>query len=399
MFEANKRRQIEKLSSSVNDNALCQVVAGLTGGKTCVIDYDAAYMGGANYHPRIVFDDHSPSWLVRMPRGGAWPIALEECLVRSEYATLKYLEGTKVPSPKAYGFGIRGCKDNPIGVSYLLMEEMPGQVWYEGRAAESSARRDLEKVYNGLADIMIELHRHPLDKIGSLQCGPSGLQISEVASDQTLVLGPSGPFRTTRDYYTSYAEQYLALIADEQTYTNFPVEAYLIYAFLKDNVSQLCTTPSDQREHFFLKHVDDKGDHLMVDEELNIVGVIDWQMARSAPANEAFGPSLVTADMNSLCGGKYGLTIKDRLLADILRQKGAAKLADIMFDNEKVRRFIWGLGAETDWKYAAPQAKAILEVFGGGKSPGWEEWREKELQMRHGDARLKNLIRQIQDRS
>jgi hypothetical protein len=56
-----------------------------------------------------------------------------------------------------------------------------------------------------------------------------------------------------------------------------------------------------------LKHVDDYGDHILVDEQLNITGIIEWQMARVVPRQETFGPSLVTADMNALYnGGREG---------------------------------------------------------------------------------------------
>ncbi len=294
---------------------------------------------------------------------------------------------TTIPSPRAFGLAIRGEKGNDVGVSYLLIEKMPGIVWYEGTSTHHTPVQELEKVMAGLADVLIELHRHPFDKIGSLQYKSSKLEVSAFASDQTLILGPSGPFESSRSYYTAYAEQYLALIADCQTYTNFSIEAYLIYQYLKDNVDQLCPTTSGQPEHFFLKHIDDKGDHLMVDKDLNIVGVIDWQMARIAPAIEAFGPSLATADMNALCQGKYGLTSKDKLLASILRKKGAADLANIMSVHEKVRRFMWGLGAETDWAEARPLVGAIFEAFGDGTDVDWEEWKDRELERHQGDAR------------
>lgn len=111
----------------------------------------------------------------------------------------------------------------------------------------------------------------------------------------------------------------------------------------------------------------------MVDPELNIVGMIDWQMARVVPVSEAFGPSLVTADMDSLCNGKNGLTSKDRLLPDILRRKGVVELANIMCTHDKVRRFMWGLGAETEWEYAMPLATALLEAFGAGTEVDWGE--------------------------
>lgn len=79
------------------------------------------------------------------------------------------------------------------------------------------------------------------------------------------------------------------------------MNAYLVFLFLKSHIQDLIVKPSpvsvETTEQFYVKHVDDKGDHLMVDDELNIIGIIDWQMARVVPASEAFGPSLVTAVM------------------------------------------------------------------------------------------------------
>lgn len=137
------------------------------------------------------------------------------------------------------------------GLSYLLIEKIPGNVWYEGQTPGYTPLQELERVVTGYADILIEIHRHSFDKIGSLQYKSSKLEVSAFASDQTLILGLSGPFKSSRSYYTAYTEQYLALIADGQTYTSFPVEAYLVYAYLKDNVDQLCPTNSGKPEHFF----------------------------------------------------------------------------------------------------------------------------------------------------
>jgi hypothetical protein len=51
--------------------------------------------------------------------------------------------------------------------------------------------------------------------------------------------------------------------------------------------------------------VDDKGDHLMVDNELNIKGIIDLLMTPIIPASDVFTPSLVTAEI--------GITMASRL--------------------------------------------------------------------------------------
>jgi hypothetical protein len=39
---------------------------------------------------------------------------------------------------------------------------------------------------------------------------------------------------------------------------------------------------------FYLKHVDDKGDYILVDEYFNITGIIDWEWAHTASPAYAF---------------------------------------------------------------------------------------------------------------
>lgn len=306
------------------------------------------------------------------------PVSLAEYLVRSEYATLKFLETTAVPAPRAFTFGIPSeGTDHGIGVCFLLMEELSGRPW--------DGQGDTAKVWKGLADIFAELEKHSFDKAGSLSVeSPDDIpSVSATASDRFVCLDPYGPFKTSAEYYTAWAEQYLALIADGQLYPQFPIKAYLVYRFLQDNATQL----SDSEDTFFLKHVDDKGDHLMVDEDLNITGIIDWQMARVVPRREAFALSLVSADMRALCDGIVSLGAKDLELSNALSEKGVG-LARYTGD-EKVRRFFWGLGLESDWDCALPLANAILQVFGVEQS--WDEWKEIALKRYKGDERLKAL--------
>lgn len=93
---------------------------------------------------------------------------------------------------------------------------------------------------------------------------------------------------------------------------------------------------------FFLlaKRPGSKDDDLIFNCDIDIVRIIDWQMARTAPANESFIPSIATADMNLFCKGKNNLGSKGKLLADILHKKGAEKLANIRSASEKARRFM-----------------------------------------------------------
>lgn len=395
--------EIDRLRSRINDTAVCEHASGLNGGRRCHVEHSStvgpgALMGSANYHARVRFHDGSPPWLLRVPRVASFavglPASLADYLILSEYATLKFLETTAVPAPRAFSHGIcSNGTDYGIGVSFLLIEELPGRPWAgEGLCGNEGTDDEKAKVWSALADILAELEKHPFPKAGSLCFRSSGIDVSAMASDRFVVLTPEGPFDTSLSYYTAFAEHYLALIADGQLYTEYPVDAYLVYRFLKDNVAQLAQQDTEEvqvPEKFFLKHVDDKGDHLLVDENLNITGIIDWQMARVVPRREAFGPSLVTADMNALCDGKVSTSLYDVALAGALRERGSPELASCMVD-EKVRRFFWGLALETEWSYALPLANAILEIFGVDQD--WTTWRETALSEYETDERLKALV-------
>jgi hypothetical protein len=242
--------EIERLRSRINDAAVCKHASSLNGGRSCTIEYSStigpgALMGSANYHARIRFHDGSPSWLLRVPRVASFtvslPSSLVEYLVLSEYTTLKFLKTTTVPAPRAFSYGICGTgADHGTGVSFILMEELRGTPWTgQGVSGGEATENEKAKVWSGLADILIELEKHPFPKAGSLCLQSSKIEVSAVASDRFLVLTPTGPFVTSTAYYAAFAEQYLDLIVDGQLYTEYPINAYLVYRFLKDNATQL----------------------------------------------------------------------------------------------------------------------------------------------------------------
>ncbi|KAJ5380488.1 uncharacterized protein N7496_002916 [Penicillium cataractarum] len=215
------------------------------------------------------------------------------------------------------------------------------------------------------------------------------------ASDRFLVLSPHEPFDTSSDYYTSSVEQNLALIADGQRFTSSPVNYYLVFSYLKSQIQDLAPKSNrnsvETTEQFYIKHVDDKGDHLMVADELNIIGIIDWQMARVVPASEAFGPSLATAEMSDIYDGVSSLTIHDHELARFLKAKGAAELADIMSKDEKLRRFFC-LDVDFPWDETLLLIRGIWTAFGIERNTDWKAWKMDMLDQNIHDRRLKQII-------
>ncbi|KAJ5088302.1 hypothetical protein N7456_011918 [Penicillium angulare] len=391
-WEKSVNDEVWELLSHVNTHELVRIGTQLNGGK-CKFERGkhigmGAIMGCANYHGWLVFDN-GERWVVRIPRTGFSdvPLDLVEYLVESEYATLKFLESTKVPAPKPFAYGLGSDPSNRVGVSYILMQALPGKPFYGYMASESQKTHVIEQ----LADVLIEISKNPLPSIGSLVVNKGQLvpSIGPVASNRFITLKTYGPFDTASYYLVSIIEQHLDLIADGQLYSDYPAEAFLFYFFLRQNIQYLTST--DMQGQFFLKHVDDKGDHILVDEDFNITGVIDWQFARIVPAAEAFGPSYVTADLGSLYSSNTGINSDDRILAKALHDRGADALASIAERDELMRRFHTGLASGFTKDEACDLMKGMVSCVRNEEVGDFETWVAKQSEECSGDPRWKNV--------
>ncbi|KAG9227991.1 hypothetical protein BJ875DRAFT_508735 [Amylocarpus encephaloides] len=389
--------EITKLLVKTNIGALCDAATSLNQGKSCNFTPgqfigSGAIMGCANYHAWITFND-GEKWIVRIPRVpySDIPSKLIEYLVDSEYATLKFLEQTKIPTAKVFGYGLASDPDNLVGVSYIFMEAVPGAPYQAHNANLEQKRHVLSQV----GEILIEISKHPFQTSGSLILDDGKVVVSDAASDRFVSLGQHGPYDTALDYFTSMAEQHLDIIADGQEYFQYPKEAYLFFRILRDQaVAKLIVR--EKSSAFYLKHVDDKGDHLLIDEDYNITGIIDWQFARTVPACEAFGPSLITASLNKLCSNASGLTNDDIFLARQFEMKGRADLANYMSIDELVRRFIFGLASGLYRSEVLGILEGVLKVC-GKECTDIEGWIAKEWEVCKVDPRCDKIEALIQE--
>lgn len=204
-----------------------------------------------------------------------------------------------------------------------------------------------------------------------------------------------GPFDTATDYFVTIASLHRGLVADGQIYPEYAKEAYLFYRLLEERVAP-ALGHVDSTSSFFLKHADDKGDHVLVDESYNITAVLDWQFARFAPAIEAFGPSLFTADLSNLYSNSTGLSANDNLLADAFARKGRQDLAALASSNELVRRFHFGLATGTTKSEVLGMIKAVLELM-GQKDIDVATWIEREWHRDDGDGLLEKVKKPVAD--
>ncbi|KAI1097924.1 hypothetical protein F4804DRAFT_346769 [Jackrogersella minutella] len=273
-------------------------------------------------------------WLARfrLPSISSPPLEVRDYILRSEAATMGFLQKhICIPSPKILDWACESDPSNPLGhVGYILMEKMEGNP-LDWQGASPSQK---EKVMQQLVDIFLELERHPFDTMGSIISSgdPSVYEIQGFAYHAAYSRGTKG--------------------VSGEIGAAYPVDVFLVHRSRLDLLGDVeKDVPSG--EAFFLKHPDDKGDHILVNEDFDIVGMIDWEWCQT-PVAKFYDGSNELADEEL------------RLAYD----KG-----------RKVQRFFFSLGAGS----GAHDQKTLIDLFMGLKrafDPGeeeWEEWRTKAL--------------------
>jgi hypothetical protein len=104
---------------------------------------------------------------------------------------------------------------------------------------------------------------------------------------------------------------------------------------------------------FYLKHGDEKGDQILVDNEFNITGIIDWEWAQTDSKSAAFNSPIVLLPVTGFYEG-----------ADYIGKD------------------------EVYW---------LLKMLGIEGDSNWETWKADALQRYREDHQLKQLLRLSED--
>ncbi|KAJ5145723.1 uncharacterized protein N7515_000287 [Penicillium bovifimosum] len=349
-------------------------------------------MGGMNYHIEIQFAD-SICWLARIRRFSVTspPPALQEFILRSEVATLEFLRKTNIPTPEVFDF----CDEtNPVGVRYIIMEKLPGKslCWSD------TTQEQRMKVIEQLADIYIELRAHPFPMMGSLDVG-SELAIGPFAKESMADFGKSGlemlgPFSSLEGYYNAYIEFILDLIVRQEAYANRPIDAFLIHLYLQENLLAILPDASLDDGKFYLKHADEKGDQILVDDDFRITGIIDWEWAHTGPKSATFNSPIVLLPLDRFYGGHNGLGEDELAFSNLLEQKGCPDLGEIVRKGRLLHRLQFCCGYELpDWNgYKDIFMGLVRAVRDGNDSLDYETWRAEAMERYRADHRLQDLL-------
>ncbi|OAA37909.1 Protein kinase-like domain protein [Metarhizium rileyi] len=365
-----EERELTDLIMKVNTRALEARASYLRQGVPCSIptlkynrETRSSVMGGMNYHIEVRFED-GVVWIARIRRRNATspPAALRDYIIQSEVATLMFLKHTKVPAPEVYDFALE-TPNNTVGVGYILMQKLPGKSLRWSMANQEQRR----KVMSQLADTFIELHKYPLPLLGSLD-SPSKSHVGAYAREPLTNFVNSkmcnaGPFSSLRE-------------------------------FLIDLVPLVLPSgPKDNK--FYLKHADDKGDHILVDEQFNITGIIDGEWAHTAPASLAFNSPIGFLPVADFYKGRNSLGDDEIAFAQLLEAKGYQDLAQSVWRGRLQHRFLFCCGYElTDWDGFVGLFQGLREAIAVDDGLEWNDWKTIALDRYKDDAGLKLVLSQ-----
>ena len=273
----------------------------------------------------------------------------------------------------------------------------------------------LSKVLVQLAEVYKELYRHPFPCMGSLDT-PGTKKIGPVVHDLMVDLALKrngdhdtqhhvhfpGPFINLRDYYHALIPRILHMIVAGELYPFWAVDAFLIHKFLFDLLSHW-SEDIQETGKFYLRHFDDKGDHIMVDEGFNITGIIDWEGAYTAQKTEAFTSPIALWDSNEFFSERKTLSSSELEFARLL--DGAShecanrptnfNLGDCVRSGKIFQRFRICVGYTLYDESMENYRKAfmgLLREFGIYSQQSWEEWKVFALKKYSEDEKLACLL-------
>ncbi|KAF4627968.1 hypothetical protein G7Y89_g10190 [Cudoniella acicularis] len=279
--------------------ALLKEAQILNGGRSCVFD-GPYHAGGRHIVRRLEFIDGGQLWLVRIPILPAsstcdqneilkWWTAERRFTMESEIATMKFIaEFTDIPVPTIFGHRT-SIDGNPVKLPYMLMQCIRGNMLFDLGGPSILTGEQKSRIRKSIALIQCQMATASINKLGSLVLGPNG----------TIDIGPlpasfgfKGPFTSAADYFLSWAAHtkfgnldFLhGRLEDNDRLRSLKRAVISFPSRLKSAVEKRSSRNLTAYENRYpIVHRDFLLHNILFDDTYNVVGVIDWEFAHSAP--------------------------------------------------------------------------------------------------------------------
>ncbi|KAI2463405.1 kinase-like domain-containing protein [Annulohypoxylon bovei var. microspora] len=238
---------------------------------------------------RLTFDD-GISWVarVRLPPE-ATPAPLDWYDSRRafevEVASMKFFKSkSTVPVPELFAYDANSS--NEVGVCWMLMEYIHGTT-----AAELQIIKDSEPAIYG----SIEQDRKLRDQMAKIQAEVLSFKFQDIGSlyysedTSSFFIGPDvetgkGPWKLSTDYYYDLADNLLKNTAARCSEKAKNSPSFILPTLL----NHLLGIHSEERAGpFRLVNADFGAHNILVDDDFNVVGIVDFDGVRAAPLEAA----------------------------------------------------------------------------------------------------------------
>ncbi|WWC96661.1 hypothetical protein V866_003533 [Kwoniella sp. B9012] len=349
--EKNLKHILEQIKS--HQATLEREVSTIRPGHTCSLIIPkledlvkSKWYAGFNVHFLITFED-DVNWLlrVRQPHGPSPSQEISDIVMTSEVTTLNFLKANGIPVPGAWlPRHLRVGNSNAVALRFMFSPRLERVNLSRSTKILTSLLNyppnELRKFVEGYAKIQIQLSNIPLEhtEIGSLFTSPNDessakdVRVGPIIGTLTF-MQPSppyffGPFRTNKERYLAHIDATLGYISKGALYKDNLIDDYPWHLELRESVNG-CKELDKQTDKVYVKHADERGDHLMVNEEGKIISILDWEWAYVTTKGEAFStPKLFHQDYEWMRLGDNSLREAERILIECYELHGRSDLAD-----------------------------------------------------------------------
>ncbi|RSL92040.1 hypothetical protein CEP52_014056 [Fusarium oligoseptatum] len=258
---------------SLDLDAICALASRYNHGKPCyVVDRKNGSFNACFF---VSFGQDGPEWVVRVPIEPILDNPWDKVL--SEVATIEYLEReTRIPVPHVYAYG-RDAELSKTGTrtqAFLIVDAIQGE--------------PLGK----------KLLKFPL--MGSLKPNPDGspkpiLGPVMSMSAATLRLPSQSTFSSARKYMKyqfGLISGFLSPPISNHTVDDIKQEIFSLHCM--EGIFDQVIDPQLDEGPFVLNHLDLRGPNIIVDKNLRIQGIVDWEFAHTVPRQVFTPPSWIT---------------------------------------------------------------------------------------------------------
>ena len=277
----------------------------------CSIDPSRFTAGYYNVVFEIAFSD-SLHWIarVRLPENDAGEKDYIETSMLSEIATLRLVASkTTIPVPTIYHFDVDAS--NEFGFRYILMQALPGR-HFESGLAKSVPAEQFDTLTGQLADYYHQLSRLRFDRIGRLWCG----RTAEEEPSLIPIPNVGGPFSSSIEYFYALRKGHNRTIQAEHAGD----KEWMTSAWVLEQALPSMVVEEFIHGPFPLCHMDLHYNNILIDDEFNITGIIDWSDSQTVPLERfLISPEFATFP---------GLSVEENAPIVAFRKKFAAALRD-----------------------------------------------------------------------